>query len=155
MKIHFLLVAIGYRSSPMTSLFFLLFFYMRTTTVELPLWAITLACLTPSLSTCLSPLHHHLLLLLPHPVSLLTDFEGCSTSHRPPSDAKPDPLATPPASSALFSSTFLSVSLVFSPFIFASLLLRSSAGLFFFRQPVPRVTPHELFMLGGEFCSVS
>lgn len=125
------------------------FFYICTTTVELPLRAIALACLPP---TCFSPLHHHLLLLFPHPVSLLTDFEGSSrTGRRPPPAANPDPHATPPDTSPLFPPpSFLS--LIFSPFIFGSLLLRSSAGLFF-HPPVPRVTPHELFTLGGEFCS--
>lgn len=41
---------------------------------------------------------------LPHPVSLLTDFEGSSSSTGPcpPPPANPDPLATPPASSPLF-----------------------------------------------------
>lgn len=135
---------------------FSFFFFYTAATVELPLRAIALACLAPSLSTCLSPLHHHLLASTshtsPNPVSLLTDFEGSSSSTGPcpPPPANPDPLATQPASSPLFPahsypSFSFSLPSSFPPSLFAPL------PAFFFHPPVPRVTPHELFTFGGEF----
>lgn len=94
---------------------------------------------------------------LPHPVSLLTDFEGSSSSSTgpcPPPPANPDPLATPPASSPLIPAhSYPSFSFSLPPLHLSlppSLSLRSSAGVFF-HPPVPRVTPHELFTFGGEF----
>lgn len=131
------------------SLFF--FFNMRVANVELSLRVIAQAYLPPSLPVYFSPLHHQLLLLLPHPISLLATLKVAAPAvnpHHPPFSptANHDPFATPSNASPLFSPTFRSV----SPPLFSRHLCLSPSSC----RSVPRVTPHELFTLYGKFSSV-